>query len=198
MAIIPVSTAYCKCGGIYLQMIVNTFLLIALPYLQGNSLLTAVVLALINLNFLTFFININPFFKFDGYWLFSDLFHLPNLHKKANAWLLSIVFPNRLEHRQEIEGYNTWALKIYSLLYAFFMAGILYILFRGGIASFYSIQSIWPVIQSGTASILTISKFIAVIVTLSVITTVLTIKCSSIAAAVVSKKLHNKAGFTHT
>ena len=39
---------------------------------------------LFNLNLIIVLINFNPFLKFDGYWIISDLFSEKNLEKTAN------------------------------------------------------------------------------------------------------------------
>lgn len=66
-------------GGIYFQLILIT-LLVPLAHVGGFT------------GFLPFFMlcnlymilhNLNPLFKMDGYWLFSDLAGLPNLHRRT-------------------------------------------------------------------------------------------------------------------
>ena len=42
------------------------------------------IIWMVNLNF---FITLNPFFKFDGYWLMTDLLGVANLRKKGNEYI---------------------------------------------------------------------------------------------------------------
>lgn len=42
-------------------------------------------------NSMTILINLFPFFKFDGYWCYSDFFNIPNLSKRSKIVALSIL-----------------------------------------------------------------------------------------------------------
>lgn len=159
-------------GGIYLQFIVNALLLIFLPYFSGGGLITLIVLALINLNFLTLIINLNPFFKFDGYWLYSDYFGLPNLHRKASAYLRSIIFKDDEVATRELKDYNTFWLKLYSWLYLAFLIFILYLLIQGLVFSFGAFGAAITKLQAGITDFSTIFKLVTVVITSSVITVI--------------------------
>lgn len=65
-------------AGIYFQLI---FLIpfIILDWISPNIIFQFLVFS-INLSFL---FDLNPFFKFDGYWVFSDLAGIPNLGKRT-------------------------------------------------------------------------------------------------------------------
>ena len=69
-------------AGVYFQLI---FLLplILLSFIIPNDFFIYFVFV-INLNFL---LTMNPFFKFDGYWMMSDLLGIPNLRKRTNELL---------------------------------------------------------------------------------------------------------------
>lgn len=69
-------------AGTYFQLI---FLLpvLALYLATGNPILKYFVIT-VNANFL---ITLNPFFKFDGYWIVSDLLGVPNLRRRTNEML---------------------------------------------------------------------------------------------------------------
>lgn len=70
-------------GGLYLQILFGlAFLAVAqrFPALGPAALGT---MALIGVGLVT---NLNPFFRFDGYWLLSDLLGVPNLRRKS--WLV--------------------------------------------------------------------------------------------------------------
>ena len=64
-------------GGIYFQLIL-VLLLVPLAAAGGGFLPFFLVC-----NFYMILQNLNPLFKMDGYWLFSDLAGLPNLHRRT-------------------------------------------------------------------------------------------------------------------
>lgn len=67
-------------GGLYFQLITG-FLLIILSLLCIRSV---ILKQIITANLVIVVYNLNPFFKFDGYWVYSDFFDLPNLHKQTS------------------------------------------------------------------------------------------------------------------
>ena len=68
--------AYVDCAGMYIQLICSGFALLIWRFLHSRE--SAVVSASIILSTM---INLNPFFRFDGYWLLTDLCGVPHLHK---------------------------------------------------------------------------------------------------------------------
>jgi putative peptide zinc metalloprotease protein len=70
-------------AGIYFQLI-YILPLIILSFLIPNQLISHFILV-INLNFL---IILNPFFRFDGYWVTSDLLGVPNLRKRTTEYFI--------------------------------------------------------------------------------------------------------------
>jgi putative peptide zinc metalloprotease protein len=84
-------------GGIYFQMIVNLILIFCLFQNLGNPEMSSNFHYLIQLNIATMIVNIIPFIKFDGYWLYSDFFTLPNLRQQSTNYFLQVIkliFPN--------------------------------------------------------------------------------------------------------
>lgn len=73
-------------GGIYFQMIVN-LILISLYYISPVFWFTPV---LVTLNTGVALISLNPFFRYDGYWVYSDSFNLTNLRSQSNLCVKSI------------------------------------------------------------------------------------------------------------
>lgn len=73
-------------AGVYFQLL---FLLplIVIFLLTQNSLLKYLILT-INFNFI---FTLNPFFKFDGYWIMTDVLGIPNLRARSNQ-LFSYVY----------------------------------------------------------------------------------------------------------
>lgn len=68
-------------GGVYFQMLLLIPLLSA-AIATGSNLLKYMIV-LMNLNFL---ITMNPFFKFDGYWMVTDMLGVANLRQKGKEW----------------------------------------------------------------------------------------------------------------
>jgi putative peptide zinc metalloprotease protein len=68
-------------GGVYFQLIVTA---LAVPVQLATH--SAVVAAFIGASLTALCVTLNPFFRFDGYWVYSDLFRLPNLRDQARAW----------------------------------------------------------------------------------------------------------------
>lgn len=66
-------------GGIYFQLILIAAL-VPLAHVSGHAGLLS-FLILYNLYMILH--NLNPLFKMDGYWIFSDLAGLPNLHRRT-------------------------------------------------------------------------------------------------------------------
>lgn len=73
-------------GGVYFQMILLIPLYIA--YYITHSDLLAYLLLSFNLNFI---VVLNPFFKFDGYWILSDLLGVPNLRKRGIEYIMYCI-----------------------------------------------------------------------------------------------------------
>lgn len=65
-------------GGIYFQLIFVPILFIL--YLTTSN---GVFLYVILFNYGSALFNLNPIFRFDGYWLFSDIAGVPNLRKRS-------------------------------------------------------------------------------------------------------------------
>lgn len=72
-------------AGVYFQLYILDILLFVYA-LSGNSLVFYLVLTL-NLGFI---MTLNPFFKFDGYWILSDLLDVPNLREVSKELFLSV------------------------------------------------------------------------------------------------------------
>lgn len=73
-------------GGVYFQSILLIPILIIF-FTTHNELLKYIIL-LTNINTL---ITLNPFFKFDGYWLVTDICGIPNLRKRLNEFLRYLI-----------------------------------------------------------------------------------------------------------
>ena len=105
-------------GGLYFQAI----LLIAIDYYAFANQSSLAYLLSWTITF-TMLHTLNPFFKFDGYWLLSDLSGITNLHEKMAKALQAVK--NKLLHQTPIGIQNNKTLLLlipYSLLtIAFFL-----------------------------------------------------------------------------
>ncbi|MBI2838104.1 MAG: M50 family metallopeptidase [Acidobacteria bacterium] len=84
-------------GGVYIQLLISIFLIIAFG-LHSSSL----VFFLLMVNTVSFLVILTPFFRLDGYWLFSDIFGIPNLRSSANTALKKMIY--RLRGRELVEN----------------------------------------------------------------------------------------------
>lgn len=73
-------------GGIYLDMILCAILNIYLMY-SYNDFLFKIVIA----KMLITAANLNPFLRFDGYWILSDFLNIQNMKEKANKCFILLV-----------------------------------------------------------------------------------------------------------
>ena len=105
-------------SGIYFQLIIGTGLII-LNYFVENK----IIIHLFFSNLIIILINLNPFIKFDGYWILSDVIDVKNLSKKSNG-----IIKNFLIFNMDFVKNKFW-IYIYSILKLFFLAFIfLYVL----------------------------------------------------------------------
>ena len=80
-------------GGVYFQMILLVPLLIT--YLLAPSNILNYIILTMNFNFL---MTLNPFFKFDGYWIMTDALGVANLRKRGKEWMQYMI--DKLRRRQ--------------------------------------------------------------------------------------------------
>jgi len=72
-------------GGVYFQLIINVLLMTGYV-LIGNSMMENYLRYLILSNTLVILYSLLPFFRNDGYWVYSDIFGIPNLIEKADKF----------------------------------------------------------------------------------------------------------------
>jgi putative peptide zinc metalloprotease protein len=75
-------------GGIYFQLLCN-LILIGLARCAGPVGSVCHALVFVNIGVALF--NLNPFLKFDGYWVYADLFGLPNLRRASRELALATL-----------------------------------------------------------------------------------------------------------
>lgn len=109
-------------AGIYFQSFCLLLLLVTY-FLTQNDVVRYMIL-MMNLGFV---ITLNPFFKFDGYWIVSDLLGVPNLRKRSKE-LLGYLY-QRIRGKEnvgkpyllQIKKVEKCCLLVYSVLVNFFM-----------------------------------------------------------------------------
>mgnify|MGYP005859148319 FL=1 len=109
-------------AGVYFQSYWLILLLVAF-FVTGNDMLRYLIL-IMNLGFA---MTLNPFFKFDGYWIASDLLGVPNLRQRSLK-LFSYMW-NRLKKRPikqlpyllQIRRLERYGLLVYSVVVNLFM-----------------------------------------------------------------------------
>jgi putative peptide zinc metalloprotease protein len=74
-------------GGIYFQLIVN-ILLIFFLYIGVSK---PIIFPMIFINLTSIIGSLNPFFRYDGYWVFSDYFNFSNLKSRTQDMLLKSI-----------------------------------------------------------------------------------------------------------
>lgn len=109
-------------AGVYFQSLCMIGLLIGF-FLTGNDMLRYLIL-IMNFGFL---MTLNPFFKFDGYWIMSDLLGVPNLRSRSKE-LLSYVYNRIRKHPVgkkpyllQIRTAEKWGMLLYSIVVNLFM-----------------------------------------------------------------------------
>jgi len=102
-------------SGIYTQLIVGIIIFLATLVFKNNFLLTN----LFYVNFVIIILNFNPFLKFDGYWIISDLLKEKDLITKSNEifkTLLSFKFPE-----------ENMTIIVYAILRLIFILWVIYV-----------------------------------------------------------------------
>ncbi len=102
-------------GGIYFQLIIGVGLIV-LNYFLENRIITHLFFS----NFIIVILNLNPFIKFDGYWIISDILNVKNLSKKSNSVIKNFFILNF-----DFTKNKLW-INIYSVLKFIFLIFILF------------------------------------------------------------------------
>jgi len=108
-------------GGLYFQSILSTVIVLAALFTHSHFFQL-----LFFSNLIMMLYSFNPFFKYDGYWIFSDLFGLKNLRTKAQG-LTKTFFIKPME---VLKGkvYSSPALIVYTILSNLFFLFQIYLL----------------------------------------------------------------------
>ena len=109
-------------AGVYFQSYWLIILLLAF-FLTDNDIVRYLIL-IMNLGFV---MTLNPFFKFDGYWIASDLLGVPNLRQRsleliAYVWKKMRKMPEgKRPYLLQIRPLERFGLLVYSVVVNFFM-----------------------------------------------------------------------------
>jgi putative peptide zinc metalloprotease protein len=104
-------------GGFYFQMVL-TLILYTVALLTRQAILLFPVIIAMDMSMLY---NLNPMFKFDGYWLLSDIIGVPNLHRRIGKYLKEMLPWPRKRKMSSLLQTQPYA-KITACLYALFSA----------------------------------------------------------------------------
>lgn len=99
-------------SGIYFQSLIGLIIYLLILF---TDIQTSFLWYLFIVNFLVIFLNLNPFFRFDGYWVLADLMKENNLNGTSTEYLKSIF--NKTSKR------FTLKLKIYAFFKLIFLIG---------------------------------------------------------------------------
>lgn len=92
-------------SGIYFQLIIGFFLSVFVLFYEQNTLSSSIL----KMNLSIILLNLNPFLKFDGYWILSDLLEETNLLKTSNS-LIKEKFKLKTKNK-----FSNWII-IYTIL----------------------------------------------------------------------------------
>ncbi|BAV05890.1 peptidase, M50 family [Filimonas lacunae] len=102
-------------GGIYFQLLVNLICIVA----YSNHIYQPLLRILIITNTVSIVCSLVPFFRYDGYWVFSDYFNIPNLKSRSTALATDLLFSGIGKWRQ-LKGSLPLVLIFYTVTNVFF------------------------------------------------------------------------------
>lgn len=117
-------------AGIAVELALAAFAALAWSFMDDGPARTAVFLLATTTWIVTLFVNLNPFMRFDGYYLASDFFGIPNLQDRAFAlgrwrlreWLFGFgdpapeIFPKARERALILYAWGTWIYRFFLFL----------------------------------------------------------------------------------
>lgn len=129
-------------GGLYFQLLINLGLIYWLYRSFGDMEMVSTARYLIQLNVAMMVINAVPFLKFDGYWIYSDLFSLPNLRQQSSAYLMrlfTLLIPGKATQTSSVR-LDQYPLLVYSVGRLLFLVYFFYWAF----AAFFGVVAAYP------------------------------------------------------
>lgn len=139
-------------SGMYFQLFTNSILIL---FFYLNILDNFFIFSFIFSNLMIIFFNLNPLFKFDGYWIFSDFFNLPNLRTRANSYLIRFF-------KREVSE-ETKLIKFYAFSFLLFMVLVWIFLSLKFYTSIRTLCNMNIEFQNKISSLLTITLILLII-----------------------------------
>lgn len=102
-------------SGIFIQLILGCVFYTLYLYFKSP-----IFIHIFHTNFLIIILNLNPFLKFDGYWIVSDLLNEKNLMEKSNNILKKIIAFKKVNEKK--------VLIVYSIFRLAFLIWLIYII----------------------------------------------------------------------
>lgn len=99
-------------AGLYFQTIL-LIIIDCIYFISSNEIARFLILSIT----LSFVITINPFLKFDGYWIVSDILNIPNLREHMIIWLRR-KFTKSQEHQLSLIDFLSKRKKILFISYS--------------------------------------------------------------------------------
>lgn len=124
-------------GGIYFQLIIA--LIYSVIYLIFNKIVFLQVSSLLIISAL---FNLNPFLKYDGYWILSDILGVYNLNKQLAVSIKILL--NNIFKKEKINNFNytnfkNYIIGVYSLISMYFYLYFSYRLIYSSVVGIYNI-----------------------------------------------------------
>lgn len=100
-------------GGIYFQLLLNIIFFVLYKVFDDSIFLYAAYISIIHILFF-----INPLFRFDGYWLLSDIMGIPNLRKRS-ADLINLFFQKYILKTKDYLSLSSLETPIKSIIFLY-------------------------------------------------------------------------------
>lgn len=78
-------------GGVYFQLLMNSMLILIVEYVQINPVLCKIIMYIIQTNIIVVCYSMLPFFRNDGYWMYSDIFNIKNLTNISDKKIIELA-----------------------------------------------------------------------------------------------------------
>ncbi|HSD13889.1 MAG TPA: hypothetical protein VLB74_04515 [Flavobacterium sp.] len=141
-------------AGLYMEGLLITILTVIHWLTKSEILIYAVIIIIINT-----FINLNPFLRFDGYWILSDITNIYNLKSVSNKRLIELIKCKNLKIRTK----DLFLILYAALSFLFLLWFIFYVSYYRFMdlihfpKNCYTYLSEWVVNQKSSVSFLQIS-----------------------------------------
>lgn len=104
-------------AGILFQMLVHVFLVLGIVFIPQQADVFQMV---IRVNFVLMIYSLTPFFRNDGYWIYCDLFDIPNMMQKAYAYPTNMFKGLFYNTKEFVEGFaRNWKKELPLLIFSY-------------------------------------------------------------------------------